>query len=217
MEKAICTNRPGTIERNFLTIFIIAGVAEGAEGGREVRDPQAELVDALPVLEGDCLELRPESPHARVPHAVVALMLQPDRLPRRLGVSLPDQHRVHLRRGGPKQRGERLLILAPGDSVVLDRVPQGCGLHVRLHHHRLVGVLPPLQHREDEARAASAAGLAHHLPLHHDFSAPSPNSATPAAWRAPSLRGSWGHGSVRWGWRRCAVRSTSLNPRSDTN
>jgi hypothetical protein len=54
---------------DFLTV---AGVAEVAQGGDKSGDPQAELVNALSVLEGDRVKLRLESSHARVQHVVIS-------------------------------------------------------------------------------------------------------------------------------------------------
>lgn len=163
-----------------------AGVAGGAPGRCKVGDAHAEVVDPLAVLEADGFKLRLEPSHARVAHTVGALVLHADGFPCNLRAPLAGEHAVNLRRGGAQQRRQGLLVLAPWYVVILDRVPQRRGLEVDLHHRRPVDVLTPLQHREGQAGAAAASGLAHHILLDDDLVASLTYPAPSPAWRSSS-------------------------------
>ncbi|XP_066347931.1 uncharacterized protein [Miscanthus floridulus] len=128
-------------------------VAEGAEVGGEHGDADAELVDALPFLEGEVTEFSAKLLRAGVARAFIADPQVLDRVPRLFHRALDGEGAPELGGYRAQESGHRLSVVVVlifvgvlGDAMV-DDVPDSEGLEVYLHDQGPFRIVGPGQHR----------------------------------------------------------------------
>ncbi|XP_066337230.1 uncharacterized protein [Miscanthus floridulus] len=133
-------------------------VAEGAEVGGERGDADAELIDALPFLEGEVSELPAKLLRAGVARAFVADPQVLDCVPRLFHRALDGEGAPELGGHRAQKPGHRLSVVVVlifvgvlGDAMV-DDVPDSKGLEVHLHDQGPFRIVCPGQHRPRDVR-----------------------------------------------------------------
>ncbi|XP_066375367.1 uncharacterized protein [Miscanthus floridulus] len=133
-------------------------VAEGAKIGGERGDADAELIDGLPLLEGESAEFPAELLRTGVVRTFVADPQVLDRVPHLLHGALPGESTPELGRHRAQESCHRLSVVVilvfvgvVGDAVV-DSVPDTEDLEIHLHDQGPFRIISPGQHRPRDVR-----------------------------------------------------------------
>jgi hypothetical protein len=174
--------------------------AEGADLVGKADDAQREVIDALPVLEDDVVEVLQELLGVGVPDALNTDAHGLHRVPGGARGALTREGPEHLRWDGAEDGGQCEAVLAVLDDVALlrlDGVPEPLRLHVHAHEERPLLVVGAREHGVGGGAAAALPDA-----LDDDLAAALASAA--GSWRGRDMAPSWWRG---WGTSACSRRS----------
>jgi hypothetical protein len=123
------------------TVELGCGVTQGLQLSDDARDTKREVLDVLPRLERQLIEILAQPLAPGLADAIHADAHGLDRVPGGLGVVLGRQHLHHLRWHRSQDGAQRLTFLPFRGVVGVDGVPEASALELHAHQDGPLGVV----------------------------------------------------------------------------